>query len=139
MPQKVRDVMTYPAVTVSADTPLSDVAKTMRDADVGAVIVIRDFDTVGIVSDRDIVVRALAADGSAGFKPVDDVCSSDVVSVEPDTDADDAVDLMRRHAIRRLPVVEDGRPVGVLSIGDMAVERDRDSALGDISAAPPNT
>lgn len=139
MPQKVRDVMTYPAITVSADTPLSDVAKTMRDAGVGTVIVTRDFDTIGIVSDRDIVVRALAADGSAGFQPADDVCSSDVVSVEPDTDADDAVDLMRRHAIRRLPVIEDGRPVGILSIGDMAVERDRDSALGDISAAPPNT
>lgn len=139
MPQKVREVMTYPPITVAADTPLTEVAKKMRDADVGAVIVTREHDTVGIVSDRDIVVRALAADGSAGFKPVDDVCSSDVVSVEPDTDADDAVDLMRRHAIRRLPVVEGGRPVGILSIGDMAIERDRTSALGEISAAPPNT
>lgn len=139
MAQKVRDVMTSPPVVVSAEASLREVARAMRDADIGTVVVTRrDGETLGVVTDRDMVVRGFVAD-DAGSKPVEGVCSSELVTVTPDTDTDDAVQLMRRHAVRRLPVVEGDRPVGVVSIGDLAVERDPDSALGDISAAPPNT
>ncbi|MQA87002.1 MAG: CBS domain-containing protein [Streptosporangiales bacterium] len=139
MAQKVRDVMTSPPVTVSADTTLREVAQTMRDTDIGTVVVTRNGDVLGVVTDRDMVVRAFAEDGAAGSQRVEDICSSELVTVTPDTDADDAVQLMRRHAVRRLPVVDGNRPVGVVSIGDLAVDRDRKSALADISAAPPNT
>jgi CBS domain-containing protein len=69
---------------------------------------------------------------------VGDICSPDLVTVGPDEDVSIAVDRMREHAVRRLPVVEGGRAVGIVSLGDLAMERDPDSALGDISSAPPN-
>ncbi|AXE25330.1 hypothetical protein C0216_19435 [Streptomyces globosus] len=68
-----------------------------------------------------------------------DVCSPDLVTVGPDDDIDKAVDLMRSRALRRLPVTEGGSPVGVVSLGDLAIGRDGSSALADISQAPPNT
>lgn len=92
----------------------------------------------GLITDRDIVVRAIAEGRDPGSTAVRDVCSSDVVTVTQEQDLDEAIRLMREHDVRRVPVVQDGRPVGILSLGDVAVEREPDSALADISAAPPN-
>jgi CBS domain-containing protein len=92
----------------------------------------------GILTDRDIVVRAIAEGRDPGSTTVGEVCSSDLTTLTPDQSIDDAVRLMREHDVRRLPVVQDGRPVGIVSLGDLAVELDPDSALADISAAPPN-
>ena len=92
----------------------------------------------GLVSDRDLVVRALAEGADPDETTVARACSEDLVTVEPEEDLDRAVQLMREHSVRRIPVVEGGHPVGIVSLGDLAVERDPESALGDISAARPN-
>lgn len=140
MAQKVREVMTSAPVTLRPGQPLTTAAAAMRDQGIGAVLVADDGTLKGIVSDRDIVVRAVADGRDPGSTTLADVCSSDLVTVTPDEDADEAVRRMRQHAIRRIPVVaEGGKPVGIVSIGDLAIERDERSALADISAQPPNT
>lgn len=90
------------------------------------------------MTDRDIVVRGIAEGLDPRTNTLDDICSRTLTTVSPDDSIDTAVSLMREKAIRRLPVVKRGRPVGIVSIGDLAIERDRDSALADVSAAPPN-
>jgi CBS domain-containing protein len=84
------------------------------------------------------VVRILAEGRDPAATTLADISSHDLTTVSPEDSVEQAVQLMREKAIRRLPVVEDGRPVGIVSLGDLAVERDPDSALGEISAAPPN-
>ncbi|MFI2352764.1 CBS domain-containing protein [Streptomyces sp. NPDC019443] len=92
----------------------------------------------GLVTDRDLVVRVLAEGRNVDEATVSQACSADLVAVSPDDDIDRAVQLMREQAVRRLPVVENERPVGIVSLGDLAIERDPSSALGDISSAEPN-
>ncbi|MFB4263500.1 CBS domain-containing protein [Nonomuraea sp. GTA35] len=137
MAKTVADVMTSHPATVEADQPVSVAASLMRDNDTGAVIVNDNGRMKGIVTDRDITVRVVADDRGPDT-PVREACSASVEAVGPDTSIDQAVQLMRTHAVRRLPVVEDGRAVGVVSLGDLAVERDPNSALADISAAEGN-
>jgi CBS domain-containing protein len=110
----------------------------MRDANIGDVIVLQDDQICGILTDRDIVVRAVAEGREPATTKVADICSQELTTVSPTDEVEEAVRLMREKAIRRLPVVEGGKPVGIVSIGDLAVERDPHSALGRISAAPPN-
>jgi CBS domain-containing protein len=92
----------------------------------------------GILTDRDIVVRGLAEGRDPARTTVGEICSRELTVLSPTDSVGDAVKVMRDKAIRRLPVVEGGRPVGIVSLGDLAVERDPESALGGISAAPPN-
>lgn len=137
--QKVRDVMTPNPVVVAAQTSLVEAARQMRDLGVGSVIVTQDNTTAGILTDRDIVVRGLANGGDVEAMTVGEVCSHDsLASVAADEDAASAAEVMRSHAVRRLPVVDGGRLVGVVSLGDLAAERDPNSVLGAISSAPPN-
>jgi CBS domain-containing protein len=138
MAQTIREVMQPGPVCVTSRTSLREAAQIMRDQGIGDVLVVDDSTIKGIVTDRDVVVRGLA-EGAAPDEPVGRVCSSELVTIEPDDPVDRAVELMREQAIRRLPVVEKGKPVGIVSIGDLAMERDPDSALADISAAPTNT
>lgn len=84
------------------------------------------------------MVRALAEGGDQEERTVASACSDDVITVAPEEDLDHAVELMREHSVRRLPVMEQGHPVGIVSLGDLAIESDAESALGDISAAKPN-
>ncbi|HVF73996.1 MAG TPA: CBS domain-containing protein [Acidimicrobiales bacterium] len=138
MAQTLKDLMTPNPLTVSADTTVAEAARYMRDESIGDVIV-TDGDTVrGIVTDRDIVIRAVADGLDTGSTTVGEICSTELATLSPDAGVDEAVTLMRERALRRLPVVENGKPVGIVSIGDLAMERDEDSALADISAAPPN-
>jgi CBS domain-containing protein len=139
MADMVRDVMTSDPITVQASTMLSDAARVMRDRAIGDVVVLDDGKLRGILTDRDVVVRAVAAERDPRTTRVGDVVSDDMVTVAPTETIDRAVELMREKAVRRLPVVENGRPVGVVSLGDLAVERDGRSVLGQISAATPNT
>lgn len=139
MAQHVRDIMTDTPVSVETGALVTDVARLMRDEDIGIVLVTREEHLRGLVSDRDLVVRALAEGTDPQHMTVADLCSEELVTVTPDDDLDRAVELMREHSIRRLPVVEGDEPVGVISLGDLAIERDRKSALGDISSARPNT
>jgi CBS domain-containing protein len=133
----VREKMSERPVCVPVDTPLTDVARMMREHAIGDVLVTSGDQLRGIVTDRDIVVRALAQ-GDAATTPVAAVMSDTIIAVGPDDDLDRAVDLMRHHAIRRLPVSNDGRPIGVISIGDLATACDCTPALADISTAPAN-
>ncbi len=139
MPPTVRDVMTANPVTLQASTSITEAARTMKERDIGAVIVVEDDRLCGVVTDRDMVVRALAEDREPGATSLGDICSREVNTVGPDDDLTTAGDLMREKAVRRVPVVERGKPVGIVSMGDLAVERDPGSALGQVSAASPNT
>ncbi|CAL9347222.1 Hypoxic response protein 1 [Streptomyces sp. enrichment culture] len=139
MTQYVRDIMTGDPVTVEPQTSVTAVARIMRDQDLGAVLVTDGDDLRGLVTDRDLVIRALAEGGDPERTTVAGACSDDLVTVRPDEELDHAVQVMREHAVRRVPVVDEGHPVGIVSLGDLAMERDPESALGDISVARPNT
>jgi CBS domain-containing protein len=137
--QQVRDVMTPLPATVKASETVAAAANTMRQLDVGSIIVVNDSGlAVGILTDRDIAVRAVAQGLDPQATTVGDIYSEELTSVSPNDSVEEAVRLMRDRAIRRLPVVEGDRPVGIVSIGDLAIERDRRSALADISAEVPN-
>jgi CBS domain-containing protein len=138
MAQKVRDVMSSNLVTVGMDQTVIDASKAMRDNDVGDVIVVEGDQLLGILTDRDIVVRVLA-EGKSPNAPASEIATTELTTLSPDDDAVEAVERMRGEAIRRVPVVEDGRPVGIVSLGDLAQSRDPSSALSDISSAPPQS
>ena len=138
MAQTVRELMTQNVVTLPRTAPLRDAARRMKDSDIGDVIVMNDSTMCGVVTDRDIDVRAIAEGKDPDSVQLDEICSHEVVSVGPDDSVDRAVQLMRERAIRRLPVVEGGAPVGIISIGDLAIELDEHSGLADISAAESN-
>jgi signal-transduction protein with cAMP-binding, CBS, and nucleotidyltransferase domain len=138
MATKVRDIMTGSPTSVSPELDLVTVARTMRDEDIGNVLVIDGDELRGVATDRDLVVRGVASGLDPRTTKIGGICSSVTATIGPDDDLDKAVELMRTRAIRRLPVLEDGRPVGIISIGDLALERDPRSALAHISAAEPN-
>jgi CBS domain-containing protein len=138
MNQSIRDIMTPAPRTLDSSASIVDAAVLMRKEDIGDVVVLKDDRLCGILTDRDIVVRALAERGDPAGVTVGEICSRELTSIPPTASIGDAVRLIRDRAIRRLPVVEEGEVVGIVSIGDIAVARDRKSALGDISAAPPN-
>ncbi|MER7540815.1 CBS domain-containing protein [Streptomyces sp. NPDC097704] len=102
MTQKIRDIMTENPITIGEQITVHDTAIRMRDADIGDVLVTDDGHLLGLVTDRDLVVRALAEGKDPGQCTVGDVCSSDIVSVGPDEDTSRAVELMRSHALHRL-------------------------------------
>ncbi|HVL96682.1 MAG TPA: CBS domain-containing protein [Solirubrobacteraceae bacterium] len=136
--QKVNEVMTHDPRTVDSGAPLVEAAREMKEADAGAILVADDGRFKGLVTDRDIVVRAIAEGKDPKSTTVGEICTSAAQTLTPDSSVEDAIRLMREHAIRRIPVVQDGRPVGIVAIGDLAIERDEDSALADISAARGN-
>lgn len=138
MAQSIRNVMTPDPLTIPATSSVAEAAQAMRAANIGDVIVLKDSQVCGILTDRDIVIRAVAEGRDPAATKVAEICSQELTVVSPTDDVDDAVRLMRDKAIRRLPVVEGGKPVGIVSIGDLAVSQDPHSALGHISAAPPN-
>jgi CBS domain-containing protein len=138
MAQTVEQIMTRDPRTVDSTGTIADAARVMRDNDIGDVVVVEDGQVSGIVTDRDIVIRAVADGRDPDSTAVTDVCTTGVETIEPDASVDDAVRLMRESDIRRLPVTKNGRPVGIVSLGDLAVEREPDSALADISAASPD-
>lgn len=139
MAQLVRDLMAESVVTVTADTTLTHAAKLMRDADVGDVIVVNRKKPVGVLTDRDIVVRSVVDNRMPDSVTVGEICTTDVVSVAPDADIGQALELMRRAAVRRLPVTDGGSLVGVLSLGEVVIDGDETSVLAEISSADPNS
>ena len=138
MPQTIGELMSRDPITCPPDAEIRAAAQLMRDRDTGDVVVVADGEVRGIVTDRDITVRAVA-DGRGPDTPLSAVLSGQVVTVAPGDRVEKVVDLMREHAVRRIPVVEGGRLAGVISIGDLAIERDSHSALADISAARENS
>jgi CBS domain-containing protein len=126
----IREVMTPNPQCVSPGDSIQNTARIMRDCDTGAVPVVDNGRPVGIVTDRDIVVRVVATDGQLN-RPVRDIVSQNVVCATPDMSTREAADLMSEHQVRRLPVVENDQLVGIVSLGDLAVKEARDKRVGD--------
>ncbi|WP_328751647.1 CBS domain-containing protein [Streptomyces sp. NBC_00285] len=135
--QLVREVMTPGVVAVRPDASLVEAARLMRAQDIGDVVVADGQRVVGLLTDRDITVRAVADGVDPLTVSAESVCTPDPVTVAPGDPVTQAAALMRAHAVRRLPVIEDGLPVGMVSLGDLAQARDPGSALADINRAGP--
>ena len=138
MADNVREVMTPNPISLHESATLSQAAETMRDRNVGDVLVMDDGGICGIVTDHDIVVRGIAAHKSPESTRLGEICSKQLITVDVDEKVDTVIKQMRQRALRRVPVVQDGSAVGIISLGDLAMERDERSALADISAAAPS-
>ncbi|MEA2644446.1 MAG: hypothetical protein QOG08_1472 [Chloroflexota bacterium] len=140
MAQKVRDVMTARPVALEDEASVVEAARAMRDGDFGSVIVLKreGGPVCGVVTDRDIAIRVVAEGVDPRSVRLSDICDREVTTVGPDEPIDRVAELMRKKAIRRVPVVEGGNLVGVVSLGDLAKSMDEGEALADISSAPPN-
>lgn len=126
----IRDVMTPNPRTVSPNDSIQSAARVMRDEDTGVVPVVDNGKPVGVITDRDIVVRAVAEDRELN-RPIRDIVTRELVAVHPDMSVQEATELMSEHQVRRLPVIDNNRLVGIVSIGDIAVKEGRDSRVGD--------
>jgi CBS domain-containing protein len=136
MANQIRDVMTPAPIMLTERQTAADAARMMKECDVGDVLVCSDDGRLcGIVTDRDLVVRGLAEHRGAET-PLRELCTAGVDTLAPDASIEDAISRMESRAVRRIPVVENGELVGIVSLGDLAKERDPESALGRISAAP---
>jgi CBS domain-containing protein len=137
-PQIVNEVMTRAPRTIEATDTVREAARIMDEAAVGAIIVEKDGQLCGILTDRDIVVRCVAKGSNPDDMTAGAVCSEHLATLSVRDTVDNAIALMAKKAIRRIPVVDNGRAVGIVSLGDLAQNRDPKSALGGISAAAPN-
>jgi len=138
---RIRDVMNPWPEIMDAEATITEAAEVMREQNIGAVMVVEGDDEdrlCGILTDRDIVVRALAEGRDPTKTRIGDICSRKLTTVSPDHSVDDALRVMQAKTIRRLPVEKGGQVIGMLTIGDIAGARDAGSTLADISAAPPN-
>lgn len=135
----VREIMTKNVINMQVSTTLEEAARAMREQDIGNVVVAEDERLVGLVTDRDIVIRAVADGMDPTTTTLGSVASRDIIAIQPDDTAQAAALLMREQAIRRVLVVDDQGLCGILSIGDLATEIDPDSVLGGISGAAPNS
>ncbi len=134
----VGDLMTRDPIMLEPGDTVLDAACAMRDRDIGTLLITDKGNLVGVLTDRDIVVRAIADRGDPSKMTVEQIASKEVAALSPDDPLDKAVKLMRSRALRRFPVVKSGKPVGIITMGDLAVGLDPKSALADVSAANPN-
>ena len=137
--REVREVMSAPPETVATTAMVSEAARIMRDHDIGDVIVTEKDRPVGIVTDRDIAVRAFGTGTDPASARVRDVMDGDLVTIAPTETVEEAMRRMRRLNIRRLPVVEAGRVIGIVSLGDLSSLPGAAAVLADLSIAPPNS
>lgn len=137
--REIRQVMTAAPDAVHPSDSLQEAADLMKRNDIGDVIVEDEGGKLaGIVTDRDLAIRAIAEGRDPKTTTVRDVYTPGVTTLAPTDTVEDAVQLMRSHDVRRLPVVESGRAIGIVSLGDVAVETDTGSVLADISTASPD-
>ena len=121
MAKSVRDAMTEGPRSIGASASVVEAARLMREGHIGSLPITDDEKLVGMITDRDITTRVVAEAADPKTTSVGDVYSRDLVSIEPDKDLDDALQLMARHQVRRLPVVENGRLVGIVAQADIAL------------------
>ena len=133
MDAKVRDVMTPGPIGVDYDQSIGEAALAMRDWGVGAILVVSNASLYGLVTDRDLVVRAVA-EGRGADEPVGPLSSANLIGVDADGEVHEAMRLMRQHGVRRLPVLEDGQVAGIVSLGDLAMQDEPDLAFAQLSA-----
>jgi CBS domain-containing protein len=138
MAQSIREVMTADPRTVESGATVAEAAREMRDGDVGSVVVIENGKVAGIITDRDIAVRVVAQGLDPDATRVSEAATMPPVTLTVDQSVDDAIRLVREQEIRRIVVVQDDRAAGIVSLGDLAIERDTDSALAEIASEPPN-
>jgi len=119
---KAQELMSTPAFTVTAEDSVERAAAMMKQADVGALPVQGVGSPCGIITDRDIAIKVVAA-GKGLATQVGEACTLNIITVQPDTDIDEVVDLMKKHQVRRLPVVEGGEVQGMISLADIALAR----------------
>ncbi len=138
MATSVRDAMTEDPRSIGASAPVIDAARRMRDGDVGSLPVTDGEALVGMITDRDITTRVVAVGADPQATSVGDACSGEPITVAPDDDLEAAVELMARHQVRRLPVVEGGRLVGIVAQADIALRDDetRTGALVEAISEP---
>jgi CBS domain-containing protein len=130
---KAKDIMTEKPESVTPGTNIADVARIMRDMNVGIVPVADDDRLLGVITDRDITIRVTAAGMSPQDVTVQDFMSPNVVTVKPGDDVEAVRKLMAENQIRRVMVVDDEKLVGVISLGDVALnERDKDAKTGEV-------
>jgi len=137
--RRVRDIMSAAPVCMSPGASVSAAARAMKQHGIGTVLVLTDGRLSGLVTDRDITVRVLAENRDPQATPIGDICGGELVVLDPDDDLVQAAWLVRDRAVRRIPVLRDGTAVGVVSIGDLALEKDATSVLSGVSSAPPNS
>lgn len=124
---KVKDIMHRGAEWVEPETPITEIARKMRDDDIGSIPVGENDRLIGMVTDRDIVVRGLTSDKDRGEVTARDVMSKPIVYARSDEDVEDALHIMEKNRIRRLPVIDENkRLVGMLAIGDVSEKAGRD-------------
>ena len=133
MDARVRDVMTPGPIGVDYYQSIGEAARTMRDWGVGAVLVVSDESLYGLVTERDLVVRAVA-EARGADEPVGPLSSANLIGVDADADVREAMRLMRQHAVRRLPVLEDGQVTGIVSLGDLAITDESALTFAQLSA-----
>jgi signal-transduction protein with cAMP-binding, CBS, and nucleotidyltransferase domain len=133
MDAKVRDVMTPGPIGVDYHQSVGEAARAMRDWGVGAILVVSNGSLYGLVTDRDLVVRAVAEERGAD-EPVGPLSSANLIGVDADAGVHEAMRLMRQHGVRRLPVLEDGQVAGIVSLGDLAMQDEPDLAFAQLSA-----
>jgi len=126
----IREVMTPNPRCVAPAETIQNAARIMREEDTGAVPVVENGKVLGMITDRDIVIRVVA-EGARLDQPVRDVVTRDVVCATPEMSTRQASELMSEHQVRRLPVVENDRLVGIVSLGDIAVKEGRDGRTGE--------
>jgi CBS domain-containing protein len=130
--RKIRDVMTSNPRSIEPSTPVQEVAKLMRDEDVGPIPIVENGTVTGIVTDRDIVLNVVAEGSDPSSTPVSQIASRDLVTIDPEQSLDEALRLMAQHQVRRLPVVEeDGKLVGIVAQADVARQAD-DQRTGEV-------
>jgi CBS domain-containing protein len=132
--KNVRDAMTEDPRSIGASASVVEAARLMRERDIGSLPITDDEKLVGMITDRDITTRVVAEAADPKLTSVGDVYSRDLISVEPDEDLDEALRLMARHQVRRLPVVENGRLVGVVAQADIAL-RENEKKTGELVEA----
>jgi CBS domain-containing protein len=138
MPDRVREVMTPNPISLDATATALDAANLMKTRDVGDVLVTRGNELYGVITDRDLVVRCIAEGEDASTQRLGELCTTHPATLSPDDSLAEAAALMKRHAVRRAPVVENGAAVGIVTLGDLARMQAPESALGQISSASPN-
>jgi CBS domain-containing protein len=119
----VRDAMTEDPRSIGKSVSVVEAARLMREQDIGSLPITDDEKLVGMITDRDITTRVVAEAADPKMTSVEDVYSQDLISVEPDNDLEEALRLMARHQVRRLPVVENGRLVGIVAQADIALRK----------------
>jgi CBS domain-containing protein len=134
MAKSIRDTMTENPRSIGASASVVEAARLMREEHIGALPITDDEQLVGMITDRDITTRVVAEAADPMRTSVGDVSSRDLVSVEPDKDLEEALQLMARHQLRRLPVVEDGRLVGIVAQADIAL-RENEQRTGELVEA----